>query len=298
MSFGDTLNSIYIFWPLVCLVIFGSIVIGILFAISVGSVFLLSLVCGYYVYIWLQDQGVFSACKQMFTTQGLALKANIYQTFRIRGEAPIGPVLYIAHPHGLFSMAPFFHWAMRTTEWPADRPVRVAMHSLFFKIPILRELVEFHGGIPATESAIRGCLERGESVALLTGGIQEQNQTRAQTMNLVLRKRKGFLRIARTLNIPIVPVLTFGENELFPPIELSVWIQPFLKKWLGVAAPIPTWQSLVNWCSLLKKPLEPAVYTWIGRPIRSGRMEDVIRGIQELFKKGRPVGSTERLEIH
>jgi len=304
MSFDDTLNSFYvstfIFWPFIILVVIGSVVIGVLLAISVGSIFLFSIFGVYYLYIWLKDSGFFSHCKELLTTQGVVLKRNIRETFCIRGKVPDGPVLYVAHPHGLFSMAPFFHWSMGTTEWPKDRPVHVAIHSIFFKIPIVRELVEFHGVIQATDSAIRACLKKGVSVALLTGGIEEQNLTQAHRMHIVLRKRKGFLRIARSLGVPIVPVLTFGENELFPPLTAPWidWGKRLLKKEAGITLPIPTWQSIMNWCSLLQKPLDPPVITWIGEPIRSGRMSDVIAGIEDLYQKGRSSADPERLEIH
>jgi Diacylglycerol acyltransferase len=175
MSVGDTLSSFYIFWPLILLIIIGSIIIGILFAISVGSILLLCMIGVYYLYIWLTDVGFFIYCKGIFRVQEVLLKKNIRETFQLRGEVPEGPVLYIAHPHGLFSMAPFFHWSIGATEWPADRPVRVAMHSIFFKIPIVRELIEMHGIIQATESSIRSYLEKGDSVAILTGGVQELN---------------------------------------------------------------------------------------------------------------------------
>jgi 1-acyl-sn-glycerol-3-phosphate acyltransferase len=300
MSLGDTLSSFYIFWPFILLVIIGSIIIGILFAISVGSILLLCMIGVYYLYIWLTDVGFFIYCKGIFRIQEVLLKRNIRETFRIRGEAHVNPVLYIAHPHGLFSMAPFFHWCIGATEWPADRPVRVAMHSIFFKIPIVREIIEFHGIIQATESSIRSYLEKGESVAILTGGVQEQNLTQSHHMKIVLRKRKGFLRIARSLGVPIVPILTFGENELFPPLT-GPWIdwgKRLLKKELGITIPIPTWQSIVNWSSLLQRPLDPPVVTWIGEPILSGRMSDVIAGIEELYQKGRSSADAEHIEIH
>jgi hypothetical protein len=35
-------------------------------------------------------------------------------------EIPDGPVLYIAHPHGLYSMAPFFNWGA-LSDWLARR---------------------------------------------------------------------------------------------------------------------------------------------------------------------------------
>jgi len=295
---NDTLNAMYLLWPLTVAVIILSILVGILVAFFVGSVVIAAAIGVWYLWTWLKDEGYLAVVWGVAEKQKTQFQKNLAATFQVRGEAPKGPVLYIAHPHGLFSMAPFLHWAAGATAWPADRPVRIALHSIFFKIPIVRELMESYGTIQATESTIRAALERGESVALLTGGIQELQLTAVNRMRLVLKKRKGFLRIARDLQVPIIPVLTFGENELFPPLR-GPWMdfgQRGLKNWFGISIPVPTTESIVNWFTLLSAPLTPPVVTWVGPPILDPTHEKVVEAMSALYAKGRPEGWAD-LEI-
>lgn len=309
---GDVLAYLYLLWPVSVGLIFLCFIAGILIAISIGSFLIGFLLAAYYGYLYLKKRGFFDAVwkKTRENAQILneSVRKNIRETFLVKGhfaEIPEGPVLYIAHPHGLYSMAPFFHWGACLTEWPTKKKVRIAIHHMFFKIPILRELAEAHGAIEADEESIRRCLEKGESVALLTGGIREIQATEPGRMRLILGSRKGFLRIARSLAVPIVPVLSFGENELFPPYRISwlEWIQGYIKKWFGLYMPVPTVGSLINWISLLQAPLETKVETWVGEPVftKKGSVEsvrkDVFDAIHRLYKQGKPEGYPADIEI-
>jgi 1-acyl-sn-glycerol-3-phosphate acyltransferase len=307
----DVLGTLYLLWPAI---VIGIVILTVL-SILLGGVFIVFLLMGYYAFQWLKKKGVFEVLFSWLRMNekiiGDELQNHLQKTFLLRGnlskETLEIPTLYIAHPHGLFSMAPFLHWAAGVTEWPkTSTKIHIAVHSIFFKIPFVKELMESYGAIEATEEAIRRVLQQGDSVALLTGGVEELNKTESGKMNIVLKKRTGFLRIARDLEIPIVPVLTFGENELFPPIR-GYWIakvQDYLKKWFGIALPIPTWQSIENWFSLLKGPLEQKVITWVGKPILSNKKESlqtirdkIIHAVVELYKEGRPIHYPHTLQV-
>ena len=298
----DVLGTLYLLWPAIVLALILLTVVSII----LGGFFIIFVLIGYYCFQWLKKKGVFDLFVSWIRINekliGDELQLHLQKTFLLRGNIAFhdhqSTTLYIAHPHGLFSMAPFLHWAAEVTEWPENtRKIHIAVHSIFFKIPFVKELMESYGAIEATEAEIRRVLQTGDSVALLTGGIEELNKTESGKMNIVLKKRKGFLRIARDLEIPIVPVLTFGENELFPPIR-GYWIekcQDYLKKWFGIALPIPTYQSLENWFSLLKGPLEQKVVTWVGKPVVTSKKESLdgirektLEAILELYKEGRP----------
>jgi 1-acyl-sn-glycerol-3-phosphate acyltransferase len=305
----DIFGLLYLFWPFSV----GSIVLcflcGLLFAINIGSFLFGFVLILYYVYNYLKRKGVFSWIlrwiSEKTTTVSKTLEENIQKTFVIKGDVPKDPVLYVAHPHGLFSMAPFLHWAVRITNWPPDQTICIAVHSIFFKIPIVCELMEAYGAIEATEEAIRAKLTEGVSVAVLTGGIREIHETHPGKMKLVLRPRKGVFRISQDLQIPIVPVLTFGENELFPPMQ-SAWMQraqKYLRSWFGIALPFPTLASIKNWFRLLQAPLEPQVITWIGRPIHPDKKKlvdfqgEIFVEFQRVFTSGKPPDYTGDLEI-
>jgi 1-acyl-sn-glycerol-3-phosphate acyltransferase len=305
----DILGLIYLFWPITV----GSIIIcflcGLFLAINIGSFLFGFVLIVYYIYNFLKRKGVFTYISKWLTEKSSAistnLQDNIKRTFVLKGKGPSQAALYIAHPHGLFSMAPFLHWAVRLTEWPENQTICIAVHSIFFRVPIVCELMEMYGAIEATEEAIRAKLTEGISVVVLTGGIRELHETLPGKMKLVLRSRTGVFRIAKDLQVPIVPVLTFGENELFPPIQ-SAWmqrVQKYLRSWFGIAVPFPTFASLKNWFSLLQAPLEPQVVTYLGQPILPEKksvtdfQQEIFVEFQRVFATGKPVEYTGDLEI-
>ena len=301
----DIVGAVYLLWPVTIAGAVLFFIAGFVFALSIGGFLAVGLLLAYYVYIYAKKKGFVDSMLDWVQKKnrlvGSHLVHNIQETFILKGnlsEIPDGPVLYIAHPHGLFSMAPFLHWASGVTQWPSEKKVHMAIHSVFFSIPIVREVCESFGVVEATDSEIRAVLEKGESVALLTGGVQEISLYEPGKMILNLRKRKGFARIAKELNVPIVPVLTFGENELFPPVT-GFWtqkVQLYLRNLVGIALPLPTWKSVKNWFGLLRGPLPASVVTWVGKPIPTKNIHvDTIRkhvfvGFEELYREGRPEG--------
>ena len=290
----EIVGAVYVLWPVVLAVLVGGFLVGILVALSVGSVVAGGVLAAYYGYLWFKKRG--------FAQMTDGLKRNIQETFVLRGVPPLGgggPCLFLAHPHGLFSMAPFFHWGLRLTGWPTTHPVRIAIHSLFFSIPIVREIAEAHNAIEATEAEIEAALRAGFSVVLLTGGVREIHETCAGRMRIVLKRRSGFLRIAQRVGVPIVPVLSFGENELFPPVR-GAWmdrIQDYLRRWVHVGIPVPTLASVRHWIRLFSEPLTPAVETWIGRAVREPTLETVVAEMERLYAEGRPAAYPAAVEF-
>jgi len=52
----------------------------------------------------------------------------------------------------------------------------------------------------------------GSAITIVVGGAEESLHARPGVMELVLKKRHGFIRIAIESGSLIVPVLSFGEN--------------------------------------------------------------------------------------
>lgn len=53
------------------------------------------------------------------------------------------------------------------------------------------------------------------------GGATESLYSSAGTMDLVLRRRTGFVRVALQTGASLVPVINFGENELYKTVRGS-----------------------------------------------------------------------------
>lgn len=63
----------------------------------------------------------------------------------------------------------------------------------------------------------------------------------------VLAKRKGFVRIALQTGAKLVPVIGFGENDLYDvqePGPLRLWLTKWAKTLFGFTLPNPSGQGL------------------------------------------------------
>jgi 1-acyl-sn-glycerol-3-phosphate acyltransferase len=268
----DLLAGSLLFWPFVVAVVlvgFFSLV-GIVFFI--GSTMLLFGIFLYGVYAVLNDTGLLDWLIQKiseFVKRSTEhLQSNLETSFvfeQIHPHTNKNPCIYLCHPHGLYGLTWFLHFSGRCTKWPlSERPV-LAIHSIFFKLPIVRELMKAHCCIEASEEEIRKTLEGGTSVALLVGGIEELMLTQSDTIKIVLEKREGYARIAHALGVPIVQLVSVGENKLFPTLDSSVWssIQTKLYKWFRISLPLPTISSLASWICITQNPFETPIKTYI-----------------------------------
>jgi 2-acylglycerol O-acyltransferase 2 len=91
-------------------------------------------------------------------------------------------------------------------------------------------------------------------------------QTKPGVIHIV--PRTGVFKLALETGTPIVPVLTYGENELFPVIQnsgfraLNEWIY---KRWKWIV-PLPHINGIRNWLQLAEAPLPP-IHSYAGKPI-------------------------------
>ena len=135
----------------------------------------------------------------------------------------------------------------------------------------------------------------------MLGGVREMLDAQGTHMKLYVHKRSGIFRIALESGKPLIPVLTYGENEAFPRSD-ALWATTFnhyLHEYAGMAVGIPTWKALQNWFELSYKPLKPIV-THVGSPIPAvgdiaSLRNTYIKAVEALFKKTAPAGYT--LEI-
>ena len=57
----------------------------------------------------------------------------------------------------------------------------------------------------------------GSAITIVIGGAEESLHARPGVMELVLKKRHGFIRMAIETGSLLVPILSFGENGPFKP---------------------------------------------------------------------------------
>uniref|UniRef100_A0A8R1HT12 Acyltransferase n=1 Tax=Caenorhabditis japonica TaxID=281687 RepID=A0A8R1HT12_CAEJA len=158
--------------------------------------------------------------------------------------------LLACHPHGFFPFGAWSSFALNGTglfeKFPGIR-FNIATLGVNFNVPLRREICLLHGCIDCSkdslEFALDKCGSKGNAVVLFVGGAAEALDAHPGTHVLILNSRKGFIREALKTGTNLVPVYTFGENEVFqmyPNPEGSVVrrAQNFLKNALGLAFPL------------------------------------------------------------
>lgn len=284
MPWAEIFTAVLFYLPFLLTVVFGifALTIGIL-AIFSGTIVVLVL-AAYGVYAISRDSGALEVCigncKSLWSYLSHDIEHNIQQSFLLKDleKLPHGPALYLCHPHGLIGYSWMLHFCYGISEWPTIKPKPVvAIHSILFRLPIVRDVLEQFRCVEAKEDTIKSLLNQGKSVAIVTGGIEEMQYNGDATVKIVLQKRKGYARIAKECKVPIVPMFTVGENELFPSEPFWLWkgIQRLIYLWTTIHVPLPTWKSMRSWGSIIRKPLQTPIETFVLGVIETQEKDEV-----------------------
>jgi 2-acylglycerol O-acyltransferase 2 len=183
-------------------------------------------------------------------------------------------------------------------NYRANHAVTLPFYHYF---PVIGDIMRHLGSIPSDSGSITKTLQKGDSVSVMLGGVREMLHAQGTHVKLYIRNRTGIFRIALETGKPLVPVLTYGENEMFPRSDAwwATTLNQYLHEYMGMAVGIPTWKAFQNWFELSYKPLKPIV-THVGSPIpATGDIPTLrttyIKAVEALFKKTAPPGYT--LEI-
>ncbi|KAK3709421.1 hypothetical protein QZH41_019545 [Actinostola sp. cb2023] len=92
-----------------------------------------------------------------------------------------------------------------------------------FKFPLFREFVMAGGVCDVSKESINNICGNGHGNAavIIVGGAAESLEARPGAHHLKLKNRKGFVKVALQNGASLVPIYTFGENELFEQLDNS-----------------------------------------------------------------------------
>lgn len=112
----------------------------------------------------------------------------------------------------------------------------------------------------------------GRAITIVVGGARESLDALPYTMKLVLQARKGFVKMAIRCGADLVPVLAFGENDLYDqyPAEEHPYIHRFqllVKKFLGFTVPLFHARGVFNY-DVGIMPYRRPVNIVVGRPVK------------------------------
>lgn len=209
---------------------------------------------------------------------------------------PDGRYVFGYHPHGVISCGVFGGFiteGARTLDlskgldaeqeasttrrgfsalFPGIEPRTVTL-AMNLRPPFLREYFLSLGALVADRKTFHAVLSRGSGAAIcvVVGGAEEAQETRQGGISLVLEKRKGFVREAMVNGAKLVPVLAFGENDLYTVKNLreGSWgrrLQDKLRKALSFSMPIFVGRSIFLKAFGLM-PMRKPIWVVVGAPV-------------------------------
>lgn len=206
--------------------------------------------------------------------------ARLHRTTEL---SPTRKYIFGYHPHGIISHGAFAAFGTEALGFAQLFPgITNTLLTLDtnFRIPIYREYALFLGLASVSRQSCENLLSKGglngegmgRAITIVVGGARESLDAQPYTLRLVLKRRYGFVKMALRTGADLVPVLAFGENELYDQfsVEGHPWIrrgQNLLKRTLGWTLPLFHARGVFNYDVGLV-PYRRAVNVVVGRPIQ------------------------------
>ena len=125
-----------------------------------------------------------------------------------------GPVLLVGNHSGGLYIADTFAFAYAfASHFGPERQFHQLAHDLAVKLPALSVLLRKYGGVPASHEYAKRAFERGAAVLVYPGGDYETFRPSTHSSNVEFGGRSGFVRLALSEDVPIVPVVAIGGQE-------------------------------------------------------------------------------------
>lgn len=148
-----------------------------------------------------------------------------------------------------------------------------------FRVPLYRDYLLRLGLASVSRESCENILTRGgpngegmgRAITIVVGGARESLDALPGKLRLVLGRRKGFVKLAIRTGADLVPVLAFGENDLYEQVDgkQHPWIQKMqllVKKWMGFTVPLAHARGVFNYDVGLM-PYRRPINVVVGRPI-------------------------------
>jgi len=186
------------------------------------------------------------------------------------------------HPHGIISHGAFAAFCTEALGFsqlfPGITNTLLTLDSNF-RIPIYRDYALALGLASVSRESCNNLLSKGgpnnegmgRAITIVVGGARESLDAQPHLLKLVLKRRKGFVKLAIRNGADLVPVLGFGENELYDQVTSETHprvhrMQLLFKRFMGFTVPLFHARGVFNYdVGLLpyRRPLNIVV----GRPI-------------------------------
>lgn len=193
---------------------------------------------------WLRRSKIWSAFASYFP-------ARLHRTQVLE---PTRKYIFGYHPHGIISHGAFAAFGTEALGFsqlfPGITNTLLTLDSNF-RIPLYRDHALRMGLASVSRESCENILSKGgpngegmgRAITIVIGGARESLDARPYTLRLVLKRRKGFVKLAIRTGADLVPVLAFGENDIYDQFDGAGHpyvhkAQLLVKKFMGFTVPL------------------------------------------------------------
>ncbi|KAK0383313.1 hypothetical protein NLU13_9226 [Sarocladium strictum] len=208
--------------------------------------------------------------------------AKLHRTHEL---SPKKKYIFGYHPHGIISHGAWLAFATNalgfSEQFPGITNTLLTLDSNF-RLPFYRDWVLGMGLRSVSKESIFNILSKGgprndgegRAVTIVIGGARESLEAQPGTLRLVLEGRKGFVKMALRTGADLVPVIGFGENDLYDQLSPKAHpmvgkIQMLILKVFKFTVPALHGRGVLNYDVGLM-PYRRAVNIVVGKPIEVG----------------------------
>ncbi|KAF2752799.1 DAGAT-domain-containing protein [Pseudovirgaria hyperparasitica] len=202
---------------------------------------------------------------------------------RLEELPPTRKYIFGYHPHGIISHGAFAAFATEALGFSQLFPgITNSLLTLDsnFRLPLYREYALRLGLASVSRESCENLLTKGgpnkegmgRAITVVIGGARESLEAMPNTMKLVLARRKGFVKIAIRTGADLVPVIGFGENDLYDQFDANIhpWVhklQLLVKKIAGFTIPLFHARGVFNY-DVGMMPYRRPLNIVVGRPVK------------------------------
>jgi len=306
---------------LVVLIIFGPTCLGLLiYNVFFSDFYILGLV---YTVWWLVDVSTCNTGGRRSPlvpwVRGWRLWTHLRDYFPIRlvKTANLDPsmnYIFCCHPHGVICFGPVTVFASEadgfSEKFPGLQPHLTTVEGNLW-MPGFREFFLLFGAVASSKESLTNILSRpegGEAAVLMVGGIPEMDNLHERQINLVLNKRKGFIKLALRHGASLVPTFVFGETKLYKQSGILSGIQEQIRNMIGIAPVLFYGRGfLQNSFGFL--PHRSPMYVVVGEPIVVEKKPEpsqrdidklhslYVKKIRKLYQKYNPIYGNKSMKL-
>jgi 1-acyl-sn-glycerol-3-phosphate acyltransferase len=139
-----------------------------------------------------------------------------YFTPRVTGRhhLPVtGPALVIGNHSSIYWAPEIWVTFMNMLDHRPDEPSFGVAHDILLRTPVLGDLLRSFGALPACREAATAGLKDGGAVLVYPGGDWEACRPWTDRGKIDFAGRKGFIRLALELGVPVIPAVANGGHD-------------------------------------------------------------------------------------